>query len=159
MPVVIQMIFSDKYFTRFPHRPRWRLYVPLVWFTLKIYHSINVLDHVFLSQLISFFLGKPLMGLKHLSGEFLLKLLLPGLHHWYSHKVFYTGSSWKEPFAGGSEQAVIPKRKHQKKIIYHFIPFLIKGFFSKTEAYPWGCLEIDNSRRINGELHFWWMNH
>lgn len=50
-------------------------------------------------------------------------------------------------------------KENTRKIIYHFILFLIKDFFSQTEACPWGALEMDNSGRINGELHFWWMNH
>lgn len=84
-----------------------------------------------LSQLISFFLGKPLVWLHHLGGDFLLKLLLPGLHYCYSHKVFYTGSSWKEPFAGGSKQAAIPKGKHQKKNRLSLHPFPYQEFLLK----------------------------
>lgn len=60
--------------------------------------------------------------------------------------------------AAKSKLTVFPKGKHQKNhLSLHPPPY--QGFLLTDWACPWGSLEIDNSGRINGELHFWWMNH
>lgn len=90
---------------------------------------------------------------------FSLKALLSHSHYHYHHKLFLSRLFKNHYCLRLRESWLSFPKENTRKIIYHFILFLIKDFFSQTEPCPWGYLEIDNSGRINGELHFWWMNH
>lgn len=72
---------------------------------------------------------------------------------------FCLSCSWNAIAWGWEQVDYFSPKENTRKIIHHFIPFLTKAFSSQNDACPWGSLGIDNSGRINGELHFWWMNH